>query len=202
MLRIGLTGGISSGKSTVCKWFKERGFLVIDADQIAHQFIRKGQICFKPIVRLFGKGILDSTGEIDRKSLGNLVFNDLACLKQLNELIHPQVTKKILQQLKDLEEIEPQPQVIVDASLMVESGFHKQFSNLIVVSCQLEQQVERLMKRSHLSISQARHRITLQMPLKEKLLYATFVIDNSGTLEQTHWQVEKIMNSICLRSQR
>ena len=202
MLRIGLTGGISSGKSTICKWFKERGFLVIDADQVAHQLIRKGQICFKPIINLFGKGILDSTGEIDRKSLGNLVFNNVVCLKQLNELVHPQVTKKILQQLKNLEKLEPQTQVIVDASLMVESGFYKQFSDLIVVSCRLEQQVERLMKRSHLSISQARHRITLQMPLKEKLLYATFVIDNSGTLEQTHWQVEKIMNSICLRSQR
>ena len=77
MLRIGLTGGISSGKSTICKWFKERGFLVIDADQVAHQLIRKGQICFKPIVSRFGKRILDSTGEIDRKSLGNLVFNEL-----------------------------------------------------------------------------------------------------------------------------
>ena len=202
MLRIGLTGGISSGKSTICKWFKERGFLVIDADQVAHQLIRKGQICFKPIINLFGKRILDSTGEIDRKSLGNLVFNNVVCLKKLNELVHPQVTKKILQQLKNLEEVEPQPQVIVDASLMVESGFYKQFSDLIVVSCRLEQQVERLIKRSHLSISQARDRIALQIPLKEKLLYATFVIDNSGTLEQTHWQVNEIINSICLRNQR
>ena len=202
MLRIGLTGGISSGKSTICKWFKERGFLVIDADQVAHQLIRKGQICFKPIINLFGKGILDSTGEIDRKSLGNLVFNNVVCLKQLNELVHPQVTKKILQQLKNLEKLEPQTQVIVDASLMVESGFYKQFSDLIVVSCRLEQQVERLIKRSHLSISQARDRIALQIPLKEKLLYATFVIDNSGTLEQTHWQVNEIINSICLRNQR
>ena len=106
MLRIGLTGGISSGKSTICKWFKERGFLVIDADQVAHQLISKGQICFKPIVSRFGKRILDSTGEIDRKSLGNLVFNDVVCLKKLNELVHPHVTKKILQQLKNLEEIE------------------------------------------------------------------------------------------------
>ena len=202
MLRIGLTGGISSGKSTICKWFKERGFLVIDADQVAHQLIRKGQICFKPIVSRFGKRILNSTGEIDRKSLGNLVFNDVVCLKQLNELVHPHVTKKILQQLKNLEEIEPQTQAIVDASLMVESGFYKQFSDLIVVSCRLEQQVERLMKRNHLSISQARHRIALQMPLKEKLLYATFVIDNSGTIEQTHWQVDEIINSICLTNQR
>ena len=189
MLRIGLTGGISSGKSTICKWFKERGFLVIDADQVAHQLIRKGQICFKPIVSRFGKRILNSTGEIDRKSLGNLVFNDVVCLKQLNELVHPHVTKKILQQLKNLEEIEPQTQAIVDASLMVESGFYKQFSDLIVVSCRLEQQVERLMKRNHLSISQARHRIALQMPLKEKLLYATFAVSYTHLTLPTNREV-------------
>lgn len=202
MLRIGLTGGISSGKSTVCKWFKKEGFLVIDADQIAHDLIRRGQICFEPIVSLFGKKILNSTGEIDRKNLGNIVFNDLVCLKQLNELVHPQVIGKILQQLKTLEKIKPQSQIVVDASLMIESGFYEQFKDLIVVSCRIDQQIERLMKRSYLSITQARQRIALQMPLKDKLLYATAVIDNSGSLEETHLQVEKIINSIYLRGQR
>ena len=202
MLRIGLTGGISSGKSTICKWFKKEGFLVIDADQIAQDLICRGQICFEPVVSLFGTKILDSTGEIDRKNLGNLVFNDLVCLKELNELVHPQVTGEILRQLKTLEKLKPQSQVVVDASLMIESGFYEQFKDLIVVSCRINQQIERLMKRSHLSITQARQRIALQMPLKDKLLYATAVIDNSGSLEETHLQVEKIINSIYLRGQR
>ena len=196
MLRVGLTGGIATGKSTVCQWLAEHGFRVIDADRIAHGLIRKGQPCFKPVVAAFGTRILDAAGEIDRNRLGEVVFNDPARLQELNALVHPEVIRKILGQLHRLEESDPLSKAVVDASLMIESGFHKQFKHLIVVSCGIEQQVERLMERNRLSREQALQRIGLQWPLQAKLPLATVVIDNSGTLEQTRRQVDRLLETL------
>ncbi len=193
MLRVGLTGGIASGKSTVCNWLAEHGFNVIDADRVAHGLIRKGQPCFDPVVAAFGTRILDAAGEIDRNRLGELVFNDPARLQELNTLVHPEVIGRILEQLDRLEQSHPPSKVVVDASLMIESGFHKQFQHLIVVSCGIDQQLERLMARNRLSRAQALQRIGLQWPLQAKLPLATVVIDNSGTLEQTRHQVDRLL---------
>ena len=196
MLRVGLTGGIATGKSTVCQWLAEHGFRVIDADRIAHGLIRKGQPCFKPVVAAFGTRILDAAGEIDRNRLGEVVFNDPASLQELNALVHPEVIRKILGQLDRLEESHPLSKAVVDASLMIESGFHKQFKHLIVVSCGIDQQVERLMERNRLSREQALQRIGLQWPLQAKLPLATVVIDNSGTLEQTRRQMDRLLETL------
>ena len=196
MLRVGLTGGIATGKSTVCDRFAEHGFRVIDADRVAHGLIRKGQSCFDPVVAAFGTGILDADGEIDRKSLGKVVFSDPARLQELNALVHPEVIRSILEQLDRQEESHPLSKAVVDASLMIESGFHKQFKHLIVVSCGLDQQVERLMERNRLSRCQALKRIGLQWPLQAKLPLATVVIDNSGTLEQTRRQVDRLLEGL------
>ena len=196
MLRVGLTGGIATGKSTVCDWLAEHGFRVIDADRVAHGLIRKGQPCFDPVVAAFGARILDADGEIDRKSLGEVVFNDPARLQELNALVHPEVIRSILAQLDLLEQSHPLSRAVVDASLMIESGFHKQFKHLIVVSCGVDQQVERLMERNRLSRAQALQRIGLQWPLQAKLPLATVVIDNSGTLEQTRHQVDRLLEKL------
>jgi len=188
-----LTGGIATGKSTVCEQLAAHGFRVMDADRVAHGLIRKGQACFDPVVDAFGTRILDADGEIDRNSLGQVVFNDPARLAELNALVHPEVMRSILEQLDRLEQSHPLSRAVVDASLMIESGFHKQFKHLIVVSCSVDQQVERLMARNGLSRDQALRRIGLQWPLQAKLPLATVVIDNSGTLEQTRHQVDRLV---------
>lgn len=196
MLRVGLTGGIATGKSTVCDRLAEHGFRVIDADHVAHGLIRKGQPCFDPVVAAFGTRILDADGEIDRNILGQVVFNDPARLQELNALVHPEVIRSILEQLDRMEQSHPLSKAVVDASLMIESGFHKQFKHLIVVSCGVDQQVERLMARNRLSRAQALQRIGLQWPLQAKLSLATVVIDNSGTLEQTRRQVDRLLETL------
>ena len=196
MLRVGLTGGIATGKSTVCRWLAEHGFRVIDADRVAHDLIRKGQPCFDPVVAAFGTPILDASGEIDRNKLGGVVFQDPARLRRLNALVHPEVIRQILEQLDQLETSHSLSKVVVDASLMIESGFHKQFKHLIVVSCGADQQVERLMQRNRLSRAQALQRIGLQWPLQAKLPLATVVIDNSGTLQQTRHQVDRLLETL------
>lgn len=196
MLRVGLTGGISSGKSTVCKRLEQRGFLVIDADRVAHCLIRQGSPCFESIVDSFGQKILDETGEINRKKLGDLVFNDRSRLQQLNSLVHPEVIREILKELHELERLNPTGKVVVDASLMIESDFHKQFKHLIIVSCRLDQQVNRLMRRSQLSEAGALQRIGLQMLLEKKLPLATAVIDNSGRLKETYLQVDQLVEEL------
>ena len=196
MLRVGLTGGIATGKSTVCHWLAGHEFRVIDADRVAHGLIRKGQPCFDPVVAAFGTRILDADGEIDRNGLGQVAFNDPARLQELNALVHPEVIRRILEELDRLEQSRPLSRVVVDASLMIESGFHKQFKHLVVVSCSLDQQLERLMERNRLSRDQALQRIGLQWPLEAKLPLATVVIDNSGTLEQTRHQVDRLVETL------
>ena len=196
MLRIGLTGGIASGKSTVCKRLEQRGFLVIDADRVAHHLICQGSPFFELIVESFGQKILDEKGDISRKKLGDLVFNDPSRLQQLNSLMHPEVIREILKELHKLERLNPTGKVVVDASLMIESEFHKHFKHLIVVSCRLDQQVNRLMRRSQLSETVARQRIGLQMSLEKKLPLATAVIDNSGRLEETYLQVDQLVEKL------
>ncbi len=196
MLRVGLTGGIATGKSTVCDRLAEGGFRVIDADRVAHGLIRKGQPCFDPVVAAFGTRILNADGEIDRNSLGKVVFSDPARLQELNALVHPEVIRSIGEQLDRLEQSHPLSKAVVEASLMIESGFHKQFRHLIVVSCGLDQQVERLMERNRLSRDQALQRIGLQWPLQAKLPLATVVIDNSGTLQQTRRQVDRLLETL------
>ena len=148
------------------------------------------------MVAAFGTRILDADGEIDRNGLGRVVFNDPARLQELNALVHPEVIRSILEQLDRLERSHPHDKTVVDASLMIESGFHKQFKHLIVVSCGVDQQVERLMERNRLSRAQALQRIGLQWPLEAKLPLATVVIDNSGTLEQTRRQVDRLLETL------
>ncbi len=193
MLRIGLTGGIASGKSTVCGMLRERGCRIVDADQVAHQLILKGQPCYEPVVRAFGPEVLDAAGEIDRKQLGGLVFENLHLLETLNSIVHPSVIRQILGELDIMEQQDSQSTAVVDASLMIESGFYKHFRRLVVVTCTMAQQMNRLMSRNGLSEEAARQRISVQMPLKQKLRYADYIVDNSGSLEETRTQVDALI---------
>jgi dephospho-CoA kinase len=193
MIRVGLTGGIASGKTFVCRLFESKGCTIIDADTVAHRLILRGQPSYEPVLKAFGSVILGAGGEIDRAKLGAIVFSDRVELERLNDILHPEVVRVILSQLGNLEREQPSARVIVDASLMIESGFFRRFQKLIVVSCTLRQQIDRLRARNHLSEADARQRIALQMPLEEKVRFGDYVIDNSGTPENTRAKVEALL---------
>ena len=196
MKRVGLTGGIASGKSTVCEQLQRKGCLILDADQIAHQLIVKGHACFAPVIDAFGPLIQDDSGEIDRKKLGSLVFHNPPLLQQLNRIIHPEVIRQIQTKLAIIEAERSRTRTIVEASVMIESGFHTSFQYLILVTCMSEQQIERLRIRDGLREGEARLRIAAQLPLENKKSLADWVIDNSGPLEQTQAQVDRLWQEL------
>ena len=196
MKRVGLTGGIASGKSTVCEMLRTKGCIILDADYVAHQLMLGGQSCYAPVVEAFGTGIMDGAAEIDRQKLGNLVFHNPALLQRLNRLVHPEVIRQIQTKLAIIEAGSNRSRAIVEASVMIESGFHTSFQYLILVTCKAAQQIERLGVRSGLSEEEARLRMAAQTPLKEKIPLANWVIDNSGSLEHTRMQVDLLWQEL------
>jgi dephospho-CoA kinase len=196
MIRVGLTGGIASGKTFVCRLFEAKGCTIVDADSVAHRLILRGQSGYEPVLNAFGSVILGAGGEIDRAKLGAIVFSDRTQLDRLNAILHPEVVRVILSQLDNWEREQPLAKVIVDASLMIESGFYRNFQKLIVVSCTPQQQIDRLRARNGLSEADARRRIALQMPLEEKVRFGDYVIDNSGTPESTKAQVDALFETL------
>ena len=195
MTPVGLTGGIASGKTTVCRLLEAKGCTIIDADLVAHKLLLRGQPGYEPVSKAFGRDILGDADEIDRGKLGAVVFGDRSKLNQLNQLLHPEVLRTINAKLEEFWQVSG-VRVIVDASLMIESGFHRNFLRLVLVTCSLAQQVERLMTRNGLMQEQARQRIALQMPLEQKRAFATDIIDNSGTLENTERQVDALFEDL------
>lgn len=194
MLRLGLTGSIASGKSTVAGMLREVGFRVLDADRLSHQLMEPGKPARDEIVREFGTDILDSGGHVNRKRLGQLVFADHARLQKLNAILHPRVAEATWRQFDEWER-QGTPVAFVEAALIVEAGMHKQLDGLVVTWCELEQQVARLKQRG-MSEADARNRIALQMPQEEKLRYATEKIDCSGTLAETRNRVEALASRL------
>jgi dephospho-CoA kinase len=195
MTPVGLTGGIATGKTTVCRLLEAKGCTIIDADLVAHKLLLRGQPGYEPVIKAFGRDILGDSDEIDRSKVGAVVFADRSKLDQLNQLLHPEVLRTINAKLEELWQVEG-ARIIVDASLMIESGFHRNFLRLVLVTCSLAQQVERLMARSGLTQEQARQRIAMQMPLEQKRTFATDIVDNSGTLEATSMQVDALFEDL------
>ena len=196
MLRVGLTGNIATGKSHASRVFAELGARVIDADRIAHDLMRPARETYQKVVQAFGREILSPDGAIDRKKLGRIVFNDSEKRLQLNSLVHPDVRNEVLRQIVELERVNPAGIVIVDAALMIESGSYKVYQRVIVTYCDPALQLERIMARDGLSIEEARARVASQMPMEEKLKYADYKIDTSGTFQQTREQIEQIYRTL------
>jgi dephospho-CoA kinase len=182
MLRVGLTGGIASGKSTVAARMRERGLTVLDADQLAHQLMEPGQPAYDDVVREFGREVLAADGRIDRKKLGDIVFRDAAKRERLNAIVHPRVIEAREEQLRQMEAENPNGIAIMEAALLVESGYYKKLDSLIVCVCSPQDQIKRLRARG-LSEEEARRRIEAQMPLEEKLRLAGEVFERSPDLE-------------------
>ncbi|MBI2487363.1 MAG: dephospho-CoA kinase [Deltaproteobacteria bacterium] len=193
---IGLTGNIGCGKSVVARMFEELGARVIDADRIARLVVEPGESAWKEIVQTFGEAILNSDGTINRSKLGEIVFNDKEKREALNRITHPRIVERIKEVIEDFRK-ENVEVVIVEAALIVEKGGMKPLINdLIVVTADEETQIRRLIERNALSREEALSRIKSQMPLSEKVKYATYVIDNSGTLDEMRKQVEEVWKRI------
>jgi dephospho-CoA kinase len=195
MKRLGITGGIASGKSAVAGMLRELGFRVIDADALGHQVIELGTPAYREIVNEFGAGVVGADGRIDRGKLGALVFADRGKLERLNAIVHPRVEEAMVRQFAEWEKSGVADAAFVEAALLVEAGYQKNLDGLLVALCRPEQQLERLLARG-LSDVEARHRIAAQMPAEEKLKFATEKIDCSGTLEETRQQVEALAKKL------
>jgi dephospho-CoA kinase len=195
MLRLGLTGGIASGKSTVAGILREMGFGVIDADSLAHTLIEPGTPAYDEVIREFGPAIVDTSGRVDRGKLGAAVFADRTKLDRLNAIVHPRVREAIVRQFDEWARNGSRKAAFVEAALLVEADYPKDLEGLVVAWARPEQQVERLRARG-MSDEEARRRIASQLPVEEKLKLATEKIDCSGSLEETRRQVESLAEKI------
>ncbi|HVC35719.1 MAG TPA: dephospho-CoA kinase [Chloroflexota bacterium] len=182
---MGLTGNIGCGKSTVAGLLGDLGAGVIDADQVAHAVMAPPGPVYDSLVREFGTGIVTPDGAIDRHALGQIVFADPAALRRLDALVHPATSAAI----REMIATSSAPVVVVEAIKLIEAGTHRLCDSVWVVRCTREQQVQRLTTRRGLSRAEAERRIDAQPPIDDKLRYATVVIDNSGTVEETRQEV-------------
>jgi dephospho-CoA kinase len=196
MLRIGLTGGLASGKSFVGRALAEMGCQLIEADSLGHQVMAKGAEAYPAILQEFGPEILNDQHEIDRRKLGALVFADPERLKKLNAIVHPAVRARSVSLTEALAQRDPHGIIVYEAAILVETGSFRDYNRLIVASCTEEQQIERAVARDHLTREEVQNRLRRQMPLEEKVKYADYVIDTSGTKEHTLDQTRTVYASL------
>jgi dephospho-CoA kinase len=196
MLKVGLTGGIASGKSVVAGMFAALGAQVIEADRIAHDLMLPGESVYQEVVRHFGAAILNADGTVNRAKLAGAAFGAEARVQELNHIVHPAVLLRQEQWMNEVGRKHPQAVAIVEAALILEAGAARQFDRLIVVSCRPEQRIERWAKRVKVDEPTARaevaRRMAAQWPDAEKLKAADYRIDNSGSLEETRVQVANL----------
>lgn len=205
MLRVGLTGGIACGKSTVGKLFSDLGAHVIEADTIAHELYLPGGPVYAELIDKFGTAVVKPTGEIDRSRLASLAF-DGGRIEELNKIVHPAVLKRQEQWIQQVGNKDPYAVAIVEAALILEAGARGRFDKIIVVTCRPQQKVLRYSNRAGIAEPAARaeveRRSNAQMTDDEKVRRADFVIDNSGPLDLTRQQVERIYSELKMMAKR
>lgn len=189
--RVGLTGSIASGKSTVAKRLEERGLPVIDLDKVGHDVLRRGGTAFAPVLAAFGESILGSDGEVDRKKLGAVVFRDASARERLNALIHPKIREDEARRVAVLA-AQGADAVVTEAALLIETGQRPRFDMFVVVGCDPAIQVARLMKRDGCSEEEAKRKVSAQLSFEEKKKAADFVIDTSGEKERTFAEADRL----------
>jgi len=203
LLKVGLTGGIASGKSVVGEMFVKLGAHLIRADSIAHDLMQPGQAVYEEVVRRFGREILNPDGSVNRPRLASAAFGTpagKARVKELNAIVHPAVVKHEDNWMEEVGRREPHAIAIVEAALILEAGVADRFDRLIVVTCRPEQRVQRLAARLGISVEAARaeaaRRMAAQIPDEEKSTAADFVIDNSRSLDATQEQVQRVFGAL------
>ena len=209
MLRVGLTGGIASGKSTVGGMFAALGASVIQADTIAHQLMQPGEEVFRDVVRHFGAGVLDPDGTINHPRMAEVAFSsnpgEPSRIQELNQIVHPAVLKRQDEWMEEVGRANPGAIAMVEAALLLEAGAGKSFDCLIVVTCRPEQRVERWARKKKVDEVTARRevirRMAAQLADEEKIKVADYVIDNSGSLDETRTQVRGIYEELKRQAQ-
>lgn len=192
MLRVGLTGGIATGKSYCRERFARLGAETIDADVLAREVVARGTSGLDAVVRRFGPAVLTAEGDLDRAALGRTVFSDASARRDLEAIIHPEVYRAIQEWMADLSRrAEPDVIAIADIPLLFETNRQDDFDVVVVAACPRERQVERLAKRG-LSKEESERRIAAQIPIEEKARRGAYVIDTSGTFDDTNAQVEHL----------
>lgn len=191
MLKVGLTGGIASGKSTVSEAFARLGAKVLDADKVAREVVLPGQPAWLELQQVFGPEFFHPDGKLRRSKLRRLVFADPEKRSKLNAIVHPEVMREIKRKSEQMMAEAPDAVFLVDVPLLLEVGAADRFDCVVVVYVREEVQLQRLMQRDRLSVEEASQALSMQIPLRDKVEQADFVIDNSGTLEETLAQVEK-----------
>ncbi len=192
MLVVGLTGGMCAGKSTVASMFAELGCLIIDADQVARKLVEPDAPAWRRIVKVFGKDIVNKDKTLDRKKLAGIIFADAGKRKLLNSILHPLIMREEERLVKEAVSKGDHKIAIVSAALMIEAGTYKRFQKLIVVWCNKETQIERIMKREKVTRKEALQRWAAQLTSQEKKRYAHYVINTSGPFTQTRKQVVQV----------
>jgi dephospho-CoA kinase len=209
MLKVGLTGGIASGKSVVGEMFVGFGAHLVQADRIAHQLMLPGQAVYNEVVRHFGGAILNPDLSVNRAKLAEAAFGSAEAaassasssrIQELNRIVHPAVLRSQEEWMEEVGRQDPRAIAMVEAALILEAGAAKRFDRLIVVTCSDEQRVARFAARHKLAIEAARkeveRRMTAQLPEAEKVKAADYVIDNSGSLDHTREQAKQVWEKL------
>jgi dephospho-CoA kinase len=185
MLRVGLTGGLASGKSTVGRALADLGCMLIQADELGHRVLAPDGEAYAGVIQEFGRDILAEDGTIHRRRLAAKVFASPELLEKLNALVHPPVYARERALEEEFRKTHPDGIAVTEAAILIETGTYRNYGRLIVAVCPEEQQIERAISRDHLSREEVLDRLRRQMPLEEKVKYADYVIDTSGTKQHT-----------------
>jgi dephospho-CoA kinase len=208
MLKVGLTGGIAAGKSVVGEMFVALGAHLVQADRIAHSLMRPGESVYNEVVRHFGREILNPDGSVNRAKLAEVAFGPASDaegkrasrIEELNRIVHPVVIRSQDEWMHAISLQDPQGVAIVEAALLLEAGVANHFDRLIVVTCGAEQRVARFAARQKIAVEAARkevvRRMAAQLPDEEKIKAADYVIDNSGSLDQTREQTHQVWEKL------
>jgi len=206
LLKVGLTGGIACGKSVVGEMFAALGAHLIQADEIAHQLMQPGQAVYQQVVKHFGAGILNPDGSVNRSRLAEAAFGSPAAgnktprVQELNQIVHPAVIQRQEEWMEEVGRRDPHAIAMVEAALILEAGAAKRSGRLVVVTCRPEQRIQRWAQRLKVDEETARREVTrrmaAQLPDEEKVKAADYVIDNSGSLDDTTKQVSAVFEKL------
>lgn len=196
MLKVGLTGGLACGKTFVGQSLADLGCHLIQADELGHEVLRPGGEAYADVVREFGTGILNDDGTIDRKRLAAEVFGNPERLAALNRLVHPHVFRREDELIERFARSDPHGIVVLEAAILIETGTYRSFDRLILVECEEDQQMERALKRDHADRAEVLARLSRQMPMAEKRKFADYVIDTSGSKEDTLRRVREVYDAL------
>ncbi|SRR5579871_1509581 len=196
MLKVGLTGGVASGKSTVAEVLRLKGCEIVDADRLGHEAIEPGGPAYDALIAEFGREITGDDGRVVRPKLAAMVFGHPEKLARLNAIVHPAIIELAERQCKAFLRRQPRGILIVDAALLFEAQMTARLQKIVVVDCDPEEQVKRFVARGLGTAEEARRRIAAQWPREDKLARADFVVDSNGTVEETRARAAELYEEL------